>query len=336
MARRTKAALAIITVAAVMLLAGCSLAGPQIATPTTRTLQQYSTANRLDFLARRERDRALVWRSNPGPGWISPALPQHIVYVSDEPGQTVYIFPQLGQNQPPVGAITSGVAAPNGLFVDAHGNLYVCNFGGGTVTVYHRGAITPYRTLTGAGSAIDVVVGLDGSVYVSDWDSGTSGRIVEYAPRHTSPSHIIDVNGGPEGIALDKNNDLFVAYNDITSNDGEVLEFAPGSTTGTNLGIHIGNAGGATIDSNQNLLVVDQNIPGVDVFPPGQTKPSEQITGFSLAFDIALTASDDRLWITQPFTAVNEVRYPSGKHIDSITNTITTAFGVATSPHGSY
>jgi len=326
----------IVTAAAIILLAGCSLAGPQIAAPSARTTSQIPLSHRLDFLAQRERDRELVWRANPGPGWISPSLPQHIVYVSDEGGQTVYIFPQLGQNQPPVGTITSGLAAPNGLFVDAHGNLYVCNFGGGTVTVYHRGQTTPYRTLMGAGSAIDVVVGLDGSVYVSDWDSGTNGRIVEYAPHHASPSQTINVNGAPEGLALDKNNNLFVAYNDITFNDGEVLEFAPGSTSGTNLGIHIGYAGGATVDSNQNLLVVDQDIPGVDVFPPGQTKPSQQITGFSLAFDIALTASGDRLWITQPFTAVNEVRYPSGKLFNSITNTITSAFGVATSPHGSY
>ncbi|HET9343949.1 MAG TPA: hypothetical protein VFO25_13655 [Candidatus Eremiobacteraceae bacterium] len=326
----------IVTATAIVLLAGCSLAGPQFAAPPAQPTQGASLSHRLDFLAPSERNRELVWRANPGPGWISASLPQHIIYVSDEGGQTVYIFPQLGQNQSPVGAITSGVAAPNGLFVDANGNLYVCNFGGGTVTVYHRGQITPFRTLTGAGSAIDVVVGLDGSVYVSDWDSGTNGRLVEYAPHHSSPSQIIDINGGPEGLALDKNNDLFLAYNDNTFNDGEVLEFAPGSSTGTNLGIHIGNAGGATIDSNQDLLVVDQFIPGVDVFPPGQTKPSKQITGFSLAFDLALTASGDRLWITQPFTAVNEVRYPSGTHFNSITNTITSAFGVATSPHGSY
>jgi len=323
-------------VAAAAALAGCSLAGPQIAAPPAQTTQRPAVGHRLDFLAQRERDRELVWRANPAHGWISASLPSHLVYVSDEGAQTVYIFPQFGRNQSPIGMITSGLAAPNGLFVDAKNELYVCNFGGGTVTVYFKGKITPFRTLTGAGSPIDVVVGLDGSVYVSDWDSGTSGRIVEYAPRHNSPSQTINVNGGPEGIALDKNNNLFVAYNDATFGDGEVLQFSPGSTVGTNLGIHVGYVGGATVDSNQNLLVVDQNVPEVDVFPPGQTTPSERITGFPLAFDIALTVSNERLWVTQPFTAVNEVLYPSGKHINSITNTITSAFGVATSPHGSY
>lgn len=279
---------------------------------------------------------ALAVRTDAGPGWMARSLPSHIVYLSDEGGQTVYLFPQRGQNQAPVGKITSGLAAPNGLFVDASENLYVCNFGGGTVTVYHRGKLTPYRTLTGAGSAIDVVVGLDGWVYVSDWDSGSAGRLLEYAPKHDKPSKIVAVNGGPEGLALDKNDDLFLAYNDVTAGDGEVLEFKPKSTTGTNLGIHIGNAGGATIDSKQNLLVVDQNVPGVDVFPPGATKPSKQITGFSLAFDIALTSDDARLWVTTPFTALTDVSYPAGQKVDTIDNTFTSAYGVATSPHGSY
>lgn len=326
----------VVTVATAFLLAGCSVAGPQIATPSAQSPVQSAMTHRLDFLAQSERNRELVWRANPGPGWINASLPSHLVYVADQGAQTVYIYPQFGRNQSPVGMITSGLAGVDGLFVDANGNLYACNFGGGTVTVYHRGKVTPFRTLTGAGSAIDVVVGLDGSVYVSDWDSGSSGRIVEYAPNQTSPSQTIAVDGGPEGIALDKNNNLYVAYNDISRGDGEVLEFAPGSTSGTSLGIHVGYVGGATIDSNQNLLLVDQNVPAVEVFPPGQTSPSETITGFALAFDIALTESDERLWVTQPFTAVNEVRYPSGKHINTITASLTSAFGVATSPHGSY
>jgi hypothetical protein len=326
----------LVAVATLLMLSGCALAAQQQVAPTSDQQALPIRDHGLGFLAPRDRGRALLWQAHPGPGWIDATLPSHLVYVSDENGQAVYVFPESGTNQKPVGKITSGLAAPNGLFVDASGNLYVCNFGGGTVTVYHRGKITPYRTLTGAGSAIDVVVGLDGRVYVSDWDSGSNGRLLEYAPKQTAPSTIVNVNGGPEGLALDKSNDLYLAYNDATAFDGEVLKFAPGSTNGTNLGIHIGNAGGATIDSRRRLVLVDQNVPGVDIFPPGATKPSKQITGFSLAFDIALTQRDNRLWVTDPFTPVDEVEYPSGKPSDSITNTITSSYGVATSPHGSY
>ena len=320
-----------------VLLAGCSVTGSRIPGSASAQPSGAQSNQQLGFLSQQARTKASSWRANPGPGWISPgALTGRLVYVSDENGQAVYIFPQIGQNQAPIGKITSGVAAPNGLFVDAAENLYVCNFGGGTVSVYHKATLTPYRTLTGAGSAIDVVVGLDGTVYVSDWDSGSAGHVLEYPKHHNKPSVSIPINGASEGLALDVNNNLFVAYNDATANDGEVLEFAPGSTNGTNLGIHVGYVGGATIDAAGNLLVDDQNIPGVDVFPPGATQPSNQIKGFALAFDIALTHTGTRLWVTDPFVAVNEVTYPGGKHVNSITNTISTAFGVATSPHGSY
>ena len=280
----------------------------------------------------------MVWEVNPGPGWITRnTLPQHLVYVADESGQTVYIFPGRGSNQAPVGKITSGLAAPNGLFVDKLKRLYVCNFGGGTVTVYPKGAISPSRTLTGAGSAIDVVVGVDEKVYVSNWDSGTSGTVLEYPKGHNAPTVTININGAPEGLALDSGNNLYVAYNDATVGDGEVLKFAPGSKMGSNLGIHVGYVGGATIDSQGNLLLDDQNLPGVDVFPPGATQPSNQIKGFALAFDIALNQANTRLWVTDPFgPSVVEVTYPAGTIVNTINNTITSAFGVATSPDGSY
>jgi sugar lactone lactonase YvrE len=260
---------------------------------------------------------------------------RHLIYVADEGGQAVYIFPRWGSNQAPIGKITNGLAAPNGLFVDKARNLYVCNFGGGTVTVYPNGAINPSLTLTGAGSAIDVVVGVDGTVYVSNWDSGSSGTLLEYPPGQTTPSVTININGASEGLALDSGNNLYVAYNDSTFNDGEVLKFAPGATVGTNLGIHVGYVGGETIDSKDNLLLDDQNIPGVDIFPPGATQPSSQIKGFSLAFDIALNHPNTRLWVTDPFTAVYQVTYPTGTLVNTITNTITSAFGVAISPDGS-
>lgn len=329
--------------ASLILLAGCSLSGSQTPATSSPPSGQQVTASlgaasdlKLDFLTKKYQYSRSVLRANPGPGWLSrDASTWHLVYVADQGAQAVYIFPQVGRNQAPIGKITSGVLGPNGLFVDKARRLYVCNFGGGTVSVYNHGALTPVRILKGAGSAIDVVVGIDGTVYVSNWDSGSSGTLLEYPKGHNTPTVTININGASEGLALDTSNNLYVAYNDATVGDGEVLKFAPGSTVGTNLGIHVGYVGGATIDSSGNLLVDDQNIPGVDVFPPGATQPSQVIKGFSLAFDIALNQQNTRLWVTQPFAAANEVTYPGGKLINSITNTINSAFGVAASPSGS-
>ena len=48
-------------------------------------------------------------------GWLAPGAKagKHLLYVADQFGQTVYIFPQTGFNPPPVGAITDGIAGPD-------------------------------------------------------------------------------------------------------------------------------------------------------------------------------------------------------------------------------
>jgi hypothetical protein len=275
--------------------------------------------------------------SRAAAGWMSPeaAAATQLLYVADQVQQAVYIFPQTGTNHAPIGKITNGILGPDGLFVDRANKLYVCNFGGGTVTVYPKGKVTPSLTLTSAGSAKDVVVGVDGTVYVSNWDSGTNGTVLEYPKGHTTPSKTININGGPEGIALDSHNNLYVAYNDNSANDGEVLKFKHGSTTGTNLGIHVGYVGGETVDSKNNLVLDDQNLPGVDIFPPGAIHPSKQIKGFQLADDIALNHANNRLYVTNPNTPVSEVTYPAGVLVNTINNTIKSSYGVAASPSGS-
>jgi len=271
-------------------------------------------------------------------GWLNPAAKNSsLLYVADQGAGGVWIYDQKGKNQSPIGEITQGVAGPDGLFVDHKRNLYVCNFGNGTVTVYPPGGTSPSETLTGAGSPLDVVVALNGTVYVSNYNSNTNGTVLEYPKGQTTPSKTVvtfGTNSFPEGLAIDSSKNLYVAYN---STDGEVLKFPHGSDKGTNLGIHVGYVGGLTIDKSNDLDLVDQNLPGVDVFPPGATTPSEQIKGFNLAFDDALNHANTEIWVTQVANPpeVYGVSYPGGKILDTITSSLLSAYGVATSPDGS-
>jgi hypothetical protein len=317
--------LPVASVVLAMLLAGCGQTGSSTATIPAATLQQSAA----------QRGAAIR------PGWLSDEARagKGLLYVADQFGQTVYIFPQKGHNPAPIGAITQGIAGPDGISVDPHGTLYVCNFGAGTVTVYPKGTMAPSKTLTGAGVApIDVVAGNDGTVYVADFNEGTSGHVFEYAHGSTSPTTTIDLTGYPEGVALDHGNNLYVAYQK-TANAATVLKYAPGSTQATDLNLPIVLVGGATVDEHDDLLVVDQSGPSphVDVFPPGASSPSEIIGGFPLAFDIALNRKHRHLYVTQVQNpaVVYEVSYPQGTMLEQITNTIRSAFGVATSPDGS-
>jgi sugar lactone lactonase YvrE len=271
-------------------------------------------------------------------GWLSPqANHGGQLYVADQTNQRVAIFSQkTGQ---PTGQITDAIAGPDGLYIDHSGTLYVCNFSAGTVTEYPKGQTTHSKTLTGTIGPKYVVAGRDGTVYVSDFGDGSNSNLYEYANGSTTPTTTIPFTTYPAGIALDTHNKLYVAYNDSTNSDIEVLKFTPGSTKGKNLGIHViyGNAGGLTFDKNRDLLLDDQALPGVDVFPPGATSPSQQITGFSLAYQIALNRKDTDLFVSDPFgPSVAEVAYPSGTPVQTFSSGLSGAFGVATSPDSPY
>jgi sugar lactone lactonase YvrE len=272
-------------------------------------------------------------------GWLSPEArsSKNLLYVADQGPNAVDIFSEKGSNQQPIGQITEGVSGPNGLFVDHKRNLYVCNFGNGTVTVYPPGAISPSKTLTGAGSPIDVVVDKKGNVFVSNFAGSTNGTVLEYAKGATAPTKtVVQFGAGSfsEGLAFDEQGNLYVAFN---SAGGGVLEFTASNPSGTNLGIRVGYVGGMTIDKSGDILLVDQNLPGVDVFAPGQTTPLHQYKPSQLAYDVALDKKNNNLYVSDAFQppSVNELSYPAGTVVDTITGTLETAFGVATSPEGS-
>jgi|HubBroStandDraft_4_1064222.scaffolds.fasta_scaffold24128_3 hypothetical protein len=271
-------------------------------------------------------------------GWLSPeATRGGQLFVADQPNQRVAIFSQ--KTGASTGQITDAIAGPDGLYIDPSGTLYVCNFGAGTVTEYPKGQTTHSKTLTGTIGPKYVVAGRDGTVYVSDFGDGSHSNLYEYAGGSTTPTTVIPFATFPAGVALDTHNKVYVAYSDPTNNDIEVLKFKPGSTTGKNLGIHIkyDNAGGLAFDKKGDLLLDDQSLPGVDVFPPGATTPSQQIKGFSLAYQIALNQKNTHLFVSDPFgPSVAEVAYPSGTPIRSFSTGLAGAFGVATSPDSPY
>jgi sugar lactone lactonase YvrE len=260
------------------------------------------------------------------------------------------IFKQKGSDQAPIGQITQGIDDAFGLFVDKQGDLYAANALNGTVTVYPPSSVSPSETLTGAGAPDNVVVGRNGSVYVSNIGNlgqprNGTGTVLEYLKGKTTPSKTIvafKTKGTyPEGLALDSFNNLYVAFDRTTQGSkpqGGVLEFTPGAPKGKSLGIHVDYALGLTIDKDNDLLLVDAISNCVDIFPPGKKVPSQQICGFPTSGidGIALSHSNNALWVTGAYWSnIYGVTYPAGQIVDTISRRIGWAWGVATSPDGS-
>ena len=229
-------------------------------------------------------------------GWLSESasLGKNLMYVATA-GGAVYIYSTVGQAQQPIGVITSGVSSPEGLAVDAVGNLYVANSGNNTVTVYPPGQTSPSTTYSnGVSNPFGVAVGGDGRVYIANENtSNCYGSVTEYPKGSLNPDRTLTLSGRYAfDAALDTAGNLYVSWYDLTSYAISVYKYAPGSTHGTNLDLMLPKlvfpAFTLAFDNAGNLVLAVENgnntLPPkyIAVFPPGSRNPSQKIEGGSL------------------------------------------------------
>lgn len=316
--------------AASLALAACS--GPTVSsTPGTTT--------NVDPAARVHAPLGAPQPSHRSGGWLSPAAKhaKHLIYVSDFLNNAIEIYPTTGSNPSPVGQITDGISGPQGCFVDRHGNLFVTNASNQTVTMYPHGSTTWTLQYTGFAYPTNVTVGANGMVYVDDL---VGQKVVEFPRGKTRSKRTISITY-PQGVALDANNNLYVSYNTGAhgAGPGDVNEYAPGKTSGKDLRLPIAWSAGDAIDGKSDVVVADQGTgsnAAVYVFPPGSSTPSQTINqGMLDPFRIAFDKPFKTLYVADP--AVNALLvydYASGSLKDSITNGLSSVYGVAVYPEG--
>lgn len=270
-------------------------------------------------------------------GQYTDAASKGLLFVANGRNNAVDIYDKNPPNAL-LGKITDGIVGPNGMAVDASGNLFVANVDNQTVTVYPPHSRKPSRTYTNGfrhqrlTNPLNVAIGKDGTLYLVNYFTiGNGSQVLEYPRNSMNPTIAINMSGGAEGLALDAKNNLYVSENEQAG--GRILKFAPGSTTGKDLGIALSFAGGLTFDGSGNLVACDQTAPAVYVFPPGATKPSKTITGgFVDPYHIAFGPFFHRLYLAD--SAGHDVfiySYPAGAVVGKIHRQFT-AYGVAVNP----
>jgi hypothetical protein len=267
-------------------------------------------------------------------GWLSPQAPKVAkVYVSDYGGNSVVIYAAstLGGHSP-IGMITSGINAPLGSFVNSIGTLFVTNYGFHTITEYKKNTNTPSKTLK-TKAAISVVEAANGTVYASEF---AHNNVDVYKNGATSPTSHLSVLG-PEGLSIDTQGNLFVAYYNSEAQFGGVVEFKVGSTVGMDLGIVIGSGGGIKIDKANNVALGDQINDVINIYPPGQTTPSRSIsTGSGDPYAFALNKPETTLYCADPNSeTVLIYNYANGAQTGAYTG-LTSVGGVSVSPDMPY
>ncbi len=142
------------------------------------------------------------------------------LYVGSDPGSGFGWASEyaLGKTTP-LRIITQGIKAPAFCAIDAHGNLWVTNFEGPTVTEYLKGSTVPHFTLKdGLTAPNGIAIDHTGNMYVVNFMLYGTSNVRVYPPGGTSPSRTItDGITWPIGIAVDPEGTLYVT-NDVQCN----------------------------------------------------------------------------------------------------------------------
>jgi sugar lactone lactonase YvrE len=181
-------------------------------------------------------------------------------------------------------------AGPQGLAVDASGNIYVADTSnhsirkvthGGVVTTVAGSGVPGYTDGTGTNAQFsnpnDVAIGPDGNIYVADTTNNSIRKVTPAGVVTTvagSTAGVTDGTGtnaqfnGPYGLAVDANGDIYVSdfYNHLirkVTPAGVVTTLAgsgaPGSADGTGADAYFNYPGKLSISSNGDIYVSEPN-----------------------------------------------------------------------------
>jgi len=253
-----------------------------------------------------------------------------IEYVSGISNGAINVYAGQFAGQAPCGQITDGLIAPFGLFVQTSTHdLYVADFGGASVQVYHRGQTTPYNTYRDPSvqDVVDVAVAPDGTVLatnfhkrdrtergsISTWIGGPNGGtfVGNFPMQHSNDGY--DVTVRSNGI-------VYFSYRTRNSR-GELWKMrCPAGACGNQTqvaGVLFEFPGGMQFDTSDDLIAADQ--AGLaDTFElPNPSPKTFAIAGQPV--DMALSGSDHHLFIADALNHdAAEYTYPGGKLLGTV------------------
>lgn len=221
------------------------------------------------------------------------------VYVTSKlasPNGKVFIYDSAGAD---TGVAITGLAAPDGMYVDASGNnVYVAEDGGSRVSYHYRsgGSFTAGATITGLSRPVGVTAGPDGSVFVALF-GGSEVRQYTVAGTGGSLSFTLAKTftgfNGPYGIHVDSSGNLYVS--EIFQNRVKIFNAATVAACGASCAITADRtiSGAATLlsgaafmdtDSSGRLYVASYQNNSIAIFAStadGNTAPLDRIVGAS-------------------------------------------------------
>jgi sugar lactone lactonase YvrE len=268
-----------------------------------------------------------------------PALSDKALYVANGSNTITVYAAGANCNATPTASIAgtnTGLADPEGIALDAGGQLHVANYANNSITAYASGGtgnVTPTATIAGGNTRLNLPIGIAfdaaGRLYVANSSSRAGNSITIYAAGATGNVAPVDsivgnntgLNDGV-GIAFDAAGRLYVAsmsgYGTITvyaagaSGDATPVATIAGSNTG------LDGRAALAVDAAGQLYVANENGDSIMVFAAGATgnvSPTATIAGSHTGLNAPIGLSFDaagQLYVAN-----------AGKHLGPGGNTIT-------------
>lgn len=221
-----------------------------------------------------------------------------------------------------LGTIGSGLADPNDVAVDGHGNVYIADTVNSRALKETLSGGVYIQTVVGSGflDPLGVAVDASGNIYIAD---SNHGRIVKEAPSGDSYTQTVAVPSvgqdvSPSKVAVDGNGDLYVAgnapgiYKETLSSNGYIESNIPISAR-LPTGLAVDSAGNIYAVSSGSAFLVKETPSG-----GGYTETDVPIgNGSRTYYGIAVDGSGN-LYLTDLYHAVVVKETVSG---DSYTET---------------
>ena len=149
--------------------------------------------------------------------------------------------------------ISSGVFYPEGIAIDAAGDLYIADTSDNVVKVWNA-ATQQLSTLisTGLSDPTDVVLDLAGNLYITD---ANHSAVKEWSPATGQLTTLVTGLNFPDGVAVDGSGNVY--FTDTYNNKVGMWSAATGQTT-TLVSTGLNRPFGIALDANGNIYFTDE------------------------------------------------------------------------------
>lgn len=191
---------------------------------------------------------------------MAVVAPAQVILVANNGGDTIGQFGPTGSS---LGPLATGVSMPNGLALDAAGNVYVAAAGTTSINEYSPAGVSRGTfASTGLNNPMGLAFDTAGNLYVANFGSNSVER---FSPTGTDLGVFASANlNGPDALAFDRSGNLYVT----NYFSGNLWEFSSSGLPMTSAFASVYTPGSMALDAAGNFYVSDQGNNVIEKLSP--------------------------------------------------------------------